>query len=139
MPFPQETVWKALTNPQVIAKCLPGCEKMEAIGENLYKATLRIGIGAVRGTFSSNIQMQLLTPGKQYQLAVEGKGAIGFLKGEGVIILDDSAQTTQVNYQGEVQIGGVIASVGQRMMQGFAKQAISQFFATMEKEIKGNS
>jgi carbon monoxide dehydrogenase subunit G len=135
MAFPRETVWKALTDPQVIAKCLPGCEKMEALGEDLYEATLKIGIGAVKGTFSSRIRMQVLSGGQQYRLAVEGKGAIGFLKGDGVITLDDSVEPTRVAYQGDVQIGGVIASVGQRMIQGFAKQTISQFFSAMEREM----
>jgi carbon monoxide dehydrogenase subunit G len=135
MAFPRETVWKALTDPQVIAKCLPGCEKMEALGEDLYEATLKIGIGAVKGTFSSHIRMQVLSGGQQYRLAVEGKGAIGFLKGDGVITLDDSVEPTRVAYQGDVQIGGVIASVGQRMIQGFAKQTISQFFSAMEREM----
>jgi uncharacterized protein len=135
MPFPRETVWKALTDPQVIAKCLPGCEKMEALSEDLYEATLKIGIGAVKGTFRSQIRMQVLSRGQQYRLAVEGKGAIGFLKGDGVITLDDSVETTRIAYQGDVQIGGVIASVGQRMIQGFAKQTISQFFSAMEREM----
>jgi uncharacterized protein len=135
MAFPRETVWKALTDPQVIAKCLPGCEKMEALGEDLYEATLKIGIGAVKGTFRSQIRMQVLSRGQQYRLAVEGKGAIGFLKGDGVITLDDSVEPTRVAYQGDVQIGGVIASVGQRMIQGFAKQTISQFFSAMEREM----
>jgi hypothetical protein len=132
---PRERVWKYLTDPDIIAKCLPGCEKLEPAGDNLYEATLRIGIGAMKGTFSSHIRMKVLDPGKQYQLSVEGKGVLGFLKGEGVISLDDSAQPTNVLYQGEVQIGGVIAGVGQRMIQGFARQTISHFFAAMAQEM----
>lgn len=136
MAAPRERVWKYLTDPNVIAKCLPGCEKMEAVEQDLYEATLKIGIGAMKGTFSSHIRMQTIESGRQYKLAVEGKGAIGFLKGEGVITLDDSAQPTNVLYQGDVQIGGIIASVGQRMIQGFAKQTISQFFAAIAKEME---
>ena len=136
MAFPRARIWRCLTDPQVIGRCLPGCEKMEAIGPDLYEAVLKIGIGAIKGTFSSHIRMQILEPGVQYQLAVEGKGAIGFLKGEGLISLDDSTPPTQVRYDGDVQIGGLIASVGQRMIQGFAKQTISQFFAAMVKEIE---
>lgn len=136
MAFPRQRVWQGLTDPQMIGRCLPGCEKMDSIGPDLYEATLKIGIGAVKGTFSSHIRMEILDPGKQYKLTVEGKGAIGFLKGEGVISLDDSAQPTQILYQGHVQIGGLIASVGQRMIQGFAKQTISQFFSAMVKEIE---
>jgi carbon monoxide dehydrogenase subunit G len=135
MNAPRKQVWKYLTDPAIIAKCLPGCEKMEAIGENLYEATLKIGIGAIKGTFASHIRMEVMSPEKQYRLAVEGKGAIGFLNGDGVIALDDSAHSTNVNYEGEVHIGGLIASVGQRMVQGFAKQTTTQFFAAMEREL----
>ncbi len=138
MPFPADRVWLNLTNAQVIGKCLPGCEKMEAIGPDLYEATLKMGIGAMKGTFSSQIRMQVLDPGKQYKLSVEGKGAIGFLKGEGIISLDGSEEKTQVLYQGDVQIGGLIASVGQRMIQGFAKQTISQFFGAIAKEMESD-
>jgi uncharacterized protein len=111
---------------------------MKAVGENLYEATLKIGIGAMKGTFGSHIRMEMIDPERQYRLVVEGKGAIGFLKGDGVITLDDSTQPTKVIYQGDVQIGGLIASVGQRMIQGFAKQTISQFFAAMERELEGS-
>jgi carbon monoxide dehydrogenase subunit G len=135
---PRERVWKYLTDPTIIAKCLPGCEKMEAVGENLYEATLKIGIGAMKGTFGSHIRMEMIDPERQYRLVVEGKGAIGFLKGDGVITLDDSKQPTNVIYQGDVQIVGLIASVGQRMIQGFAKQTISQFFTAMERELEGS-
>jgi carbon monoxide dehydrogenase subunit G len=136
MGFPRERVWQYLTDAQIIGRCLPGCEKIEAIGPDLYEATLKIGIGSIKGTFGSHIRMQILEPGKQYKLAVEGKGAIGFLKGEGNISLDESAQSTLVLYQGDVLIGGLIASVGQRMIQAFAKQTISQFFSAMVKEME---
>jgi len=139
MPFPAEQVWQCLTDAQKIGKCLPGCETMESIGTDLYEATLKMGIGAIKGTFSSHIRMEILDPGQRYKLSVEGKGAIGFLKGEGVISLDHFAQPTRVEYQGDVQIGGLIASVGQRMIQGFAKQTISQFFAAIVKEMEADS
>ena len=108
---------------------------MEAIGEDLYDATLKIGIGAMKGTFSSHIRMQVIAPNSNYKLTVEGKGTIGFLKGGGEIHLEDSDENTRVRYEGDVQIGGLIASVGQRMIQGFAKQTAHQFFSAMAKEI----
>jgi carbon monoxide dehydrogenase subunit G len=119
---PRDRVWNLLIDPQVVARCLPGCEKMELVGDNLYDATLKIGIGAMKGTFSSHIRMQVIALSSRYQLAVEGKGAIGFLKGGGEIQLEDSDENTRLKYEGDVQIGGLIASVGQRMIQGFAKQ-----------------
>ena len=110
---------------------------MEAIGEDLYDATLKIGIGAMKGTFSSHIRMQVISPNSHYKLAVEGKGAIGFLKGGGEIQLEDSGENARIKYEGDVQIGGLIAGVGQRMIQGFAKQTANQFFSAMAKELHG--
>ena len=107
---------------------------MEADGEDSYNATLKIGIGSIKGTFIGPIRMQDKQPMSQYKLSVEGKGGPGFLSGEGVIRLEDSGSDTNVSYSGDAQIGGLIASVGQRMLQGFAKQQISRFFESLAKE-----
>ena len=131
---PRERVWACLTDPQVISRCIPGCERMDPEGEDSYAAILKIGIGAIKGTFTGRIQLQDKQPMSQYKLKVEGKGGPGFLSGEGTIRLEDRGPETDVFYSGDVQIGGLIASVGQRMLQGFAKQQISQFFASLAKE-----
>jgi carbon monoxide dehydrogenase subunit G len=136
---PRERVWNCLIDPQVLARCLPGCEKMELAGEDAYNAVLKIGIGALKGAFSSQIRLQEKQPPFQYKLVVEGKGGPGFLKGEGLIRLEESGTGTNVSYSGEVQIGGLIASVGQRMLQGFAQQNISRFFSCLAKETEVSS
>jgi len=107
---------------------------MDPVGEDSYTAILKIGIGAIKGTFTGRIQLQDKQLTSQYKLKVEGKGGPGFLSGEGTIRLEDRGPETGVSYSGDVQIGGLIASVGQRMLQGFAKQQISQFFASLAKE-----
>jgi len=84
----KEKVWNCLTDPQVIAKCIPGCESMEATGEDSYDAVLKIGIGAIKGTFKGRVRMQDKQPPSQYKLGIEGKGAPGFLSGQGVIRLE---------------------------------------------------
>ena len=134
---PKEKVWTCLTDPEVIAKCIPGGESMEATGDDSYNAVLKIGIGAIKGTFTGRIRIQDKQPPSQYKLGVEGKGTAGFLSGQGVIRLEESGADTSVSYSGEVQIGGLIASVGQRMLQGFAKQQITNFFAALAKETEG--
>ena len=83
------------------------------------------------------IRIEDKQPTSQYTLTVEGKGGPGFLSGEGVIRLEDSGVDTNVSYSGDVQIGGLISSVGQGMLQGFAKQQISQFFASLAKQTEG--
>ena len=136
---PREKVWNCLIDPQLLARCIPGCEKMELTGEDSYKAVLKIGIGALKGTFNGHIRLQDKQPLSQYKLVVEGEGGPGFLKGEGLIRLEASGTETNVFYSGEVQIGGLIASVGQRMLQGFAKQTISRFFSSLARGIEGSS
>jgi uncharacterized protein len=135
---PRQKVWNFLTDPRVLSKCIPGCERLETTGEDTYNAVLKAGIGAVRGTFVSQIRMQGKQPASQYKLVVEGKGTPGFLKGEGIIRLEEAGADTNVIYSGDVQIGGLIASVGQRMLQSFAKHAISQFFACIAKETEAS-
>jgi uncharacterized protein len=135
---PREKVWDFLTDPRVISKCLPGCERLETSGEDAYNAVLKAGIGAVKGTFVSQIRMEGKQAPTQYKLVVEGKGTPGFLKGEGIIRLEEAVTDTNVIYSGDVQIGGLIASVGQRMLQSFAKHAISQFFASVAKETEAS-
>ena len=112
---------------------------MELAGEDSYNAVLKIGIGALKGAFSGHVRLQDKQPPSQYKLAVEGKGGLGFLKGEGLIRLEESGAGTNVSYSGEVQIGGLIASVGQRMLQGFAQQNISRFFSCLAKETEVSS
>jgi uncharacterized protein len=107
---------------------------MEPSGEDSYTLTLKIGIGAIKGSFTGRVRLQDKEPASQYRLCVDGKGGPGFLSGEGLIRLEDSGTETNVSYSGDVQIGGLIASVGQRMLQGFAKQQVSQFFASLAKE-----
>ena len=80
--------------------------------------------------------MQVIALNSNHKLTVEGKGTIGFLKGGGEIQQEDSDENTRLKYEGDIQIGGLIASVGQRMIQGFAKQTANQFFAAMAKELQ---
>ena len=84
---PGEKVWNCLIDPQVLARCIPGCEKLELAGEGSYNAVLKIGIGALKGTFISHIRLQDKEPLSQYKLVVEGEGGLGLLKGEGLIRL----------------------------------------------------
>jgi hypothetical protein len=101
----RDNVLTCLIDPQIIARRIPGCENMESVGEDSYNATLRIGIGAIKGTFTGRIRMQDKQPTSQYKLSVEGKGGPGFLSGEGVSRLADSGTETNVSYSGDVQIG----------------------------------
>ena len=130
----RERVYQALIDPIVLQRCIPGCEKLELIGENTYTATLRAGVGAIKGDFQSTIRLEDMRPPEHYRIVVEGKGGPGFLKGTGDLDLAESEEGTVIKYTGDVQIGGPIAGVGQRMIQGTAKMMLTQFFGALEAE-----
>lgn len=127
-----QRVWEVITNPDILAKCIPGCEKLEKTEEDTYTATLTMGIGSVKGTYTGQVKLADKQPYSSYKMIVEGKGKPGFVKGEGVLNLQEQDGNTRVAYQGDVQVGGTIASVGQRMVQGTAKMIIGQFFTALD-------
>ena len=129
-------VYAALIDPAVLQRCIPGCEELRKTGENTYAATLKAGVGAIKGLFKSTVTLQDMRPPSHYRIVVEGKGQPGFLKGSGDLDLEEGEGTTLVRYAGDVQIGGTIAGVGQRMIQGAAKMMASQFFTAIEAEAK---
>ena len=132
----QEKVWEVLTHPRHLEKAIPGCEKLEEIEPGKYDATLKIGIAAVKGTYKGKAEIADLQPPEKYRLVIEGSGSPGFVKGEALIELSQQDQYTIVSYQGEGQVGGLIAGVGQRLISGIAKMMLGQFFKQIGKELK---
>ncbi len=133
---PQEQVWGLLTNRKHLEKALPGCERLEEREPGKYDALLKIGIAAVKGTYNGKVEIADPEPPKQYRLMGEGTGSPGFVKGEALIELSQQDQSTLVTYKGDLQVGGLIAGVGQRMIGGVAKMMLGQFFKNMDKELK---
>jgi len=129
-------VWNFLTDPDRIASCLPGCEKLIPTGGGSYEMTMSIGIGSIRGKFSGTIRLHDVHPTTDYAMTVSGSGAPGFVNGEGTIRLNGSETGTEVTYSGDVSAGGAIASVGQRMIGGAARMVIEQFFKCVAEKLK---
>ncbi len=136
IPAPRQLVWQQLMNPEALARALPGCEKMESNPDGSFRAELKVGIAAVKGTYHGRIEILEAVPPERYRMKVEGQGTGSFLKGEGTLTLSERATETVVSYAAEVQVGGIIASVGQRLMLGAAKQIVNQFFEAFAKQIK---
>jgi len=132
----QEQIWDLFMDQRHLEKALPGCEKMEEREPGKYDVLLKIGIAAVKGTYRGKIEVVDPEPPKRYRLIGEGSGSPGFVKGEAIIELSQQDQDTIVSYQGEMQVGGLIAGIGQRMIGGIAKMMAGQFFKKMEKELK---
>jgi uncharacterized protein len=135
VPGPRERVWALLLDPEGLQKCLPGCERIDAVGENQYEATLKIGIAAVRGTYVGKIQLTDIKPPNSYTMAVEGNDRTGFVRGSATLDLEDQGENTLVKLHGEAQVGGLIASVGQRMLGGAAKMMLGQFFTRLSDQL----
>jgi carbon monoxide dehydrogenase subunit G len=133
VPAPRKKVWDAFLDPKVLKQAIPGCEKLEAIGPDEYKATMKVGVGGVKGTFEGKVRLSEKNPPDSYKLAVEGSGGPGFIRGETVITLTDSGSGTKVSYTADLQVGGLIASVGQRMLGGVSKMMADKFFNRMSE------
>ena len=131
----KERVWELLVDPARLAKCIPGCDKLETVGENEYTGEINVGIAAVKGLYNGKVKLEDLAPPRHYRIVVDGKGKQGFIKGTGTIDLDDQGAQTLLRYAGDAQIGGLVAGVGQRMIEGAAKTMLVQFFTAVEAEV----
>ena len=133
---PRERVYAALTDPQVLQRCIPGCESLEKTGDDSYAVTIKTGIGAIKGTFKGNVRLEDMRAPEHYRIVVDGKGGPGFVKGSGDFDLEDTGGATLIRYTGEMQVGGAIAGIGQRMIEGAAKMMAARFFKALETEAK---
>ncbi len=133
---PRTRVYEALIDPEVLQRTIPGCESLQRTGENTYAATMRTGVGTIKGVFNGTVKLEDLRSPEHFRMIVEGKGSPGFLKGSGDLDLEAQGDATSVNYTGEVQVGGTIASVGQRMIQGTVKMMAAQFFTALSVEAR---
>jgi len=132
---PQERIWQSLNDPAFLKLCLPGCESLETLGPDQYQATLTVGIAAVKGKYTGTVTLSEKEPPQHFTMQVQGKGPGGFLQGTGVLELAEDPQGTKITYQGDVQVGGPIASVGQRLLEGAAKMMVGQFFTAVNKQL----
>jgi len=133
LPFPPEQTYAMMQDPQVLAKAMPGCESLEKIGENEYRMKMKMALAALSGAFEGKIRITDQMPPSSFRLEVEGSGKVGFVKGAGVLTLKPSEASTEVSYEGDVQVGGTIAAVGQRLIDATAKNMIKKFFENLVK------
>jgi uncharacterized protein len=136
VPGPPETVYKQLLNPDALARAFPGCQSLTPHADGGYDAEMSVGIAAVKGTYRGRVEILDQNPPKRFRMRVNAYGKSGFLKGEGEIVLSGSREETTVSYSGETQVGGMIAAIGQRMIQAASRQIVNQFFQAFAKQIK---
>jgi hypothetical protein len=134
VPFPQERAYLMLQDPAVLCRCMPGCESLQRIGEQEYAMRMKMVLASISGAFDGKVRIAESEPPTRFRLTVEGSGRIGFMKGSGLLTLTPAAGGSSVQYDGDVQVGGTIASVGQRMIETTAKMLIKRFFDKLGKE-----
>ncbi len=122
----QEDVWNGLLDPEVLAATMPGCERLELVGENQYEGDLNIKVGPVQGLFKGKIDLEDIDPPNGYTMKVDGRGAPGFVKASASVVLTEEGDGTKLSYDGDAQVGGRIASVGQRLLDSSAKAIVKQ-------------
>ena len=123
---PKELVWPMLLDPEVLANIMPGCEKLELVGENQYKGVLKIRVGPVQGTFNGDVTLSDIQAPDSYHIAVKGKGSQGIVNGSGHLRLEENGEKTVMHYEGDAQVSGRLAQVGQRLLDTSAKHIIRQ-------------
>ncbi len=128
LPVPPERAYQMMQDPKVLASAIPGCQGLEKTGENEYQMKMVMALASLSGAFEGKVRITEQTPPTSFRLVVEGSGRIGFVKGEGLLKLRAADGGTEVSYEGDAQVGGTIAAIGQRLIDGTAKMMTKKFF-----------
>ena len=129
LPARQETVWAMLNDQEVLRACIPGCESLEKLSDTEFQAVAVTKIGPVKARFKGKVRLSDLDPPNGYKISGEGDGGVaGFAKGGAVVALTPKDEGTLLTYNVEAQIGGKLAQLGQRLVNGAAKKMADQFF-----------
>ena len=121
-------MFAALVDPAILQKCVPGCESLTETAPDMYEATLKIGVAGLKGTYKGKASIRDRRPPEALTLAFEGKGGPGFVRGSAAIALSANGDATNVACEADVQVGGLIAAVGSRLVEATAKKLADDFF-----------
>jgi carbon monoxide dehydrogenase subunit G len=132
---PRDVVWEAVLDPDVLARTIPGGQDLEVIGEHQFSGKMKIRIGPVQGVFNGTVNLTDLQPPESYHIEMDGKGAPGFVRGEGELRLEEQGDATILHYSGDAQVGGRLASVGQRLMESSGQALIRQSLEALNAQI----
>jgi hypothetical protein len=139
----QQQAWEALNDPETLKKCIPGCDKFEPTGDNQYSVALALKIGPVSAKFNGKVMLSEIVAPDGYKLAFEGQGGVaGFAKGSSSVTLRpvageaDGAAACELDYTVQAQVGGKIAQLGQRLIDGAAKSTADDFFKRFDAEMQ---
>jgi carbon monoxide dehydrogenase subunit G len=134
---PRQAVWEGLNDPAILQSCIPGCESLEKTADNEFKATVRIKIGPVSARFGGKVTLTDLDPPNGYRIVGEGSGgAAGFAKGGATVKLESDGADTILRYTADAQVGGKLAQVGSRLIEGTSQKLAGEFFSAFAERVQ---
>jgi carbon monoxide dehydrogenase subunit G len=134
---PRERVFAMLLDPAVLQRAIPGCEEIAPTGENAFRIRMSAGLASIRGKVEGEIKVEESRAPEHYRLSMKGKGMGSFVEGFAAIDLVAEGEATKISYAGEAKIGGMIAAVGNRMIDLAVRKALSDFFGRLQQEAAG--
>lgn len=135
LPVPRQRLWALLFSAEDLRACLPGCERLTQVAPDTFEVTLTVGVAAVKGTYAGRLQILDQEPPARCRLRLEGTGSPGFVRGEASVVLTEDGAGTTLTIDADAQVGGVIASVGQRMLTGVARMLLADFVKRVEAHL----
>lgn len=140
IPAPREKVWDALNDPEILAKCIPGCQELNKDSETELSATVKSKVGPVSATFKGKVTLSEIDPPNGYRISGEGSGGVaGFAKGGAEVKLAEDGDGTVLTYVADAQVGGKLAQIGSRLIDSTAKKMANEFFGAFAEEVGGSA
>lgn len=137
LPQKREIVWRALNDPAMLEKCIPGCETLDKLSDTEFQATVKLSIGPVSARFKGKVKLEDIDAPNGYKIVGEGEGGVaGFAKGQASVALADEGEGCKLTYKAEAATGGKIAQLGQRLISGSAKKTADRFFENFVEALK---
>ena len=134
LPLDPQAAWGMLLDTEVLSRAMPGCQSLVPIGPDEYEIQMKMAISSIQGLFSGKIRLADRNPPSSYRLLIASQGKLGFVRGDGMLTLADGEGGTRVHFSGEVQVGGLVATVGERMLDMTTKMMIRRFFNNLAAE-----
>lgn len=132
----RDTVWAKLNDAEVLKSCIPGCEALDKVSDTEFRATAKVKVGPVKATFKGRVELSDIKPPESYRITGEGEGGVaGFAKGGALVTLTEVEAGTRLSYEVETQIGGKLAQLGGRLVNGVAKNYADSFFENLAKAV----
>jgi carbon monoxide dehydrogenase subunit G len=138
IPVSQAEVWRALNDPEILKACIPGCEAIDKVSDNEYRVAMTASVGPVKAKFGGKLVLSDLQPPNSYSLSFEGSGgAAGFGKGGAQVSLRPEGAGTRLSYTAKASVGGKLAQVGSRLIDGVARKMADDFFTAFNRKVAG--